>query len=153
MYQEGKTSLWRPPDLQLALNWKEKHNPTLIWGQRYHPAYERTLSFLEHSEEEYVIEQKAKELQQKRRLRTARMTALVMGAATVISILFLVYAFVQKTEADAQKDKAEVQADIAIQKLQLELLNKPKLLSKEELQLLQPKVEQVKLLLKHRRHL
>ncbi|GAB3329325.1 hypothetical protein GCM10027429_05100 [Marivirga atlantica] len=115
MYQEGKTSLWRPPDLQLALNWKEKHNPTLIWGQRYHPAYERTLSFLEHSEEEYVIEQKAKELQQKRRLRTARMTALVMGAATVISILFLVYAFVQKTEADAQKDKAEVQADIAKQ--------------------------------------
>jgi len=115
MYQEGKTSLWRPPDLQLALNWKEKHNPTLIWGQRYHPAYERTLSFLEHSEEEYVIEQKAKELQQKRRLRTARMTALVMGAATVISILFLVYAFVQKTEADAQKDKAEVQAKIAKQ--------------------------------------
>jgi len=113
MYQQGKTSLWRPPDLQLALNWKEKHNPTIIWGQRYHPAYERTLSFLQHSEEEYLIEQKSKELQQKRRLRTARITALIMGAATIISILFLVFALLQKIEADNQTEIATQQEKIA----------------------------------------
>ena len=120
MYQQGKTSLWRPPDLQLAMNWKEKHNPTLIWGQRYHHAYERTISFLEHSAEEYEIEQKAKELQQKRRLRTARRTAFIMAGATVISILFLIYAFYQQTEAkkneelaDEQRKQAEKQTEIA----------------------------------------
>ncbi|HET8858792.1 High-affnity carbon uptake protein Hat/HatR [Marivirga sp.] len=107
MFQQGKTSLWRPPDLQLALNWKEKHNPTLIWGQRHHPAYERTISFLEHSAEEYEIEQRAKELQQKRRLRTARLTTLIMSGATVISILFLIYAFIQQTRAEEQKNEAE----------------------------------------------
>ncbi|WMN12197.1 High-affnity carbon uptake protein Hat/HatR [Marivirga salinae] len=120
MFQQGKTSLWRPPDLQLAMNWKEKHNPTLIWGQRYHPAYERTISFLEHSAEEYEIEQRAKELQQKRRLRTARVTALIMASAAVVSILFLVYAFYQQTVAKEQakiaheqKLEAEEQTKIA----------------------------------------
>jgi len=113
MFQQGKTSLWRPPDLQLALNWKEKHNPTLVWGQRYHPAYERTMSFLEHSEEEYEIEQRAKELQQKRRLRTARMTALIMAGATVVSILFLIYAFYQQTIAKEQADYAKAQQEVA----------------------------------------
>jgi energy-coupling factor transporter ATP-binding protein EcfA2 len=120
MFQQGKTSLWRPPDLQLALNWKEKHNPTLVWGQRYHPAYERTISFLEHSAEEYEIEQRAKELQQKRRLRTARVTAFIMATATVISLLFLIYAYYQQTIAERnerlaeeQKNRAEEQKNLA----------------------------------------
>jgi len=119
MFQQGKTSLWRPPDLQLALNWKEKHNPTLIWGQRYHPAYERTISFLEHSEEEYEIEQRGKELQQKRRLRTARVTALVMASATVISILFLIYAFYQKTQTTIQAERADQQRKEALKQTEI----------------------------------
>jgi hypothetical protein len=49
MYQIGKTSLWRPPDLQLALNWKEKQNPTLAWATRYYNAFERAMVFLETS--------------------------------------------------------------------------------------------------------
>ena len=49
MYQVGKAGLWRPPDLQLALNWQAKHKPTLVWGQRYNPAFERTMIFLEYS--------------------------------------------------------------------------------------------------------
>lgn len=129
MYQEGKTGLWRPPDLQLAINWQDKHKPTLVWGKRYHPAYERTMAFLQHSEEEFEIEQRSKEIQQKRRLRTARITALIMGGAVVICILFLVYAFVQQTEAKRQalraqefgnkallaSDSAKVQAKIALE--------------------------------------
>ncbi|WMN07708.1 High-affnity carbon uptake protein Hat/HatR [Marivirga arenosa] len=132
MFQQGKTSLWRPPDLQLALNWKEKHNPTLVWGQRYHPAYERTISFLEHSAEEYEIEQRAKELQQKRRLRTARLTALIMAGATVISVLFLIYAFYQQTVAERNERLAMEQKDIAEQ--QKELAEEQRLLAiqKEE---------------------
>jgi hypothetical protein len=42
-YQVGKAGLWRPPDLQLALNWQAKHKPTLVWGQRYHPALRERL--------------------------------------------------------------------------------------------------------------
>jgi energy-coupling factor transporter ATP-binding protein EcfA2 len=35
MYQIGRTGLWRPPDLQLALNWQKKQIPTRAWAQRY----------------------------------------------------------------------------------------------------------------------
>lgn len=133
MYQQGKTSLWRPPDLQLAMNWKEKHNPTLIWGQRYHPAYERTMSFLDHSEEEYEIEQKAKELQQKRRLRTARRTAFIMAGATVISILFLIYAFYQQTEAERNAKRADEQKEEAIEQTKIAEREKERATEQEKL--------------------
>lgn len=107
MYQVGKAGLWRPPDLQLALNWQSKHKPTLVWGQRYHPAFERTLVFLEYSKKEFETEQRIKELEQKRKLQRARRTALVLATATIISILFLIYAFIQKLEADKNFELAE----------------------------------------------
>jgi len=117
MYQVGKAGLWRPPDLQLALNWQAKHKPTLVWGQRYHPAFERTMIFLEYSKKEFETEQRIKELQQKRRLRNARIVALVLATATVISIGFLIYAFYQKTKADeALEDAVVARADAEVQR-------------------------------------
>lgn len=113
MYQVGKAGLWRPPDLQLALNWQAKHKPTLVWGQRYNPAFERTMIFLEYSKKEWETEQRIKELEQKRKLRRVRITALIMGAATVVSLGFLVFALFQKSEADKQRDIAVQQTQIA----------------------------------------
>src|SRR5690606_36495144 len=88
MYQVGKAGLWRPPDLQLALNWLAKHKPTLVWGQRYNPAFERTMIFLEYSRKEFETEQRIRELEQKRKLQRARITALVFGSLTVVALLF-----------------------------------------------------------------
>jgi WD40 repeat protein len=120
MYQVGKAGLWRPPDLQLALNWHAKHKPTLVWGQRYHPAFERTMIFLEYSKKEWETEQRIKELEQKRKLQRARITALVLLTATIVSLLFLVYAFIQKGLAEEQQKiavenelKAKKQEEIA----------------------------------------
>lgn len=113
MYQVGKAGLWRPPDLQLALNWQAKHKPTLVWGQRYHPAFERTMIFLEYSKKEWETEQRIKELEQKKKLRNARITALVLASATIVSLVFLVFAFIQKSEADTQRDEAAKQRDEA----------------------------------------
>lgn len=119
MYQVGKAGLWRPPDLQLALNWQAKHKPTLVWGQRYNPAFERTMIFLEYSRKEWETEQRIKELEQKRKLQRARITALFMGGATVVSLIFLVFAFIQKSEADKQRDEANLQKQKAEQNYNL----------------------------------
>jgi energy-coupling factor transporter ATP-binding protein EcfA2 len=110
MYQVGKTSLWRPPDLQLALNWQKKQKPTREWAQRYDEAFERALSFLETSRLTYEAELKNQELQQKRLLRRARLTAIVLAIATLISLLFLLYASLQKIEADRQYEFARQKA-------------------------------------------
>ncbi len=112
-YQVGKAGLWRPPDLQLALNWQAKHHPTLVWGQRYNPAFERTMIFLEYSKKEWDTEQRIKELEQKRRLQRARTTATVFGVLAIIALIALVYAFVQQVEANRQRDLAVANEKLA----------------------------------------
>jgi WD40 repeat protein len=113
MYQVGKAGLWRPPDLQLALNWQAKHKPTLVWGQRYHPAFERTLIFLEYSKKEWETEQRIKELEQKRKLKRARIIAIILASAVVICLLFLMYAFVQQAAAETARNEAIKNAEAA----------------------------------------
>jgi WD40 repeat protein/energy-coupling factor transporter ATP-binding protein EcfA2 len=125
MYQVGKAGLWRPPDLQLALNWQVKHKPTLVWGQRYHPAFERTMIFLEYSKKEFETEQRIKELEAKRRLERARTVAIVFGVITALALLALVYAFVQQGIAKENADKALAQEKIAKEK-SVEALNEAK---------------------------
>ncbi len=107
MYQVGKAGLWRPPDLQLALNWQTKHKPTLVWGQRYNPAFERTIVFLEYSKKEFDTEQRIKELEQKRKLQRARVTAIILGTFAGVALLAFIYAFVQSGIAKEQEKLAK----------------------------------------------
>ncbi len=102
MYQQGKTSLWRPPDLQLAVNWRDQHKPTLEWAQRYDPAFERAMVYLRTSETEFNTEEENKIRLQKRQFRVMRIVTMVVGAAAILSIGFMLFAFVQKIEADHQ---------------------------------------------------
>ena len=106
-YQEGKAGLWHMPDLKLALNWREENRPTLVWGQRYNPAYERTMVFLEISEKAYLTEQRNKELLQRRQVKRMRFTVLLLAAAMLISIFFVVYANIQTNLAKEQKVLAD----------------------------------------------
>jgi len=127
MYQHGKTSLWRPPDLQLAINWRDQHNPTLTWAQRYNPAFERAMVYLRTSEKEYLEEEESKIMLQKKRIKRTKIVAGILAVASIISLAFMLFAFVQKiaadrqtvlateakTEAVIQKDSANYQAGVA----------------------------------------
>jgi len=107
MYQQGKTSLWRPPDLQLAINWRDKHKPTLAWAERYNPAFERAMVYLRTSEKVYLEEEENKIRLQKRQMRRTRIVALILGVAAIISVGFMLFAFVQRIAADRQTVLAE----------------------------------------------
>ncbi|MBX2893851.1 MAG: hypothetical protein KF763_00300 [Cyclobacteriaceae bacterium] len=106
MYQIGKTSLWRPPDLQLALNWQKKQNPTRQWAQRYDIAFERAIVFLDTSRITYEAELKNQEMLQRRMLRRARVTNLILGLLLLIATGFFVYGFFQRIEAERQRAEA-----------------------------------------------
>ncbi len=114
LYQTGKAGLWRPPDLQLALNWQKKQKPTRIWAQRYDIAFERAIVFLDTSRITYEAELKNQEMLQRRRLRRARVTSIVLGTAALIAVLFMIYGFTQSIEAGRQRDIAEKQRLIAV---------------------------------------
>lgn len=106
MYQIGKTGLWRPPDLQLALNWQKKQRPTHEWAQRYDDAFERAIVFLDTSRITYEAELKNQEMMQRRILGRTRVTAIVLGIAFVVAIIFFVFAYLQKLQADADRISA-----------------------------------------------
>lgn len=113
MYQIGKTSLWRPPDLQLALNWQKKQKPTRLWAQRYDVAFERAIVFLDTSRITYEAELKNQEMLQRRMLQRARVTSLILALLLLIATGFFVYGFFQKIEADKQRLEAVAGRDAA----------------------------------------
>lgn len=122
MFHLGRTSLWRPPDLQLALNWQRKQKPTFIWAQRYNPLFERAMVFLETSKNSYEKEQQSKALAEKRRLTRAKITSLILGVAAIISIIFFVFAVMKKIESDENLREAVKQTEIARQNEELATL-------------------------------
>ena len=112
-YQEGKSGLWQMPDLQLALNWEEENKPTLVWGQRYNQAYERTIIFLETSKKAYETEQRNKEILQKRRNKWSKIVAGILALATLILLTVVIYAFQLANDADKAADRANELAEEA----------------------------------------
>lgn len=109
LYQEGTTGLWRPPDLQLALNWREKEQPTATWAVQYNPAFERAMVFLDTSDKEFRKEEENKIRLQKRRLRVTRMFSLILGGIAVIAMGLFLWTRDLQSQAEAEKNNAEEQ--------------------------------------------
>ena len=90
MYQQGKTGLWKLPDLQMAINWREQFKPTLAWAERYNPAFERAMVYLRTSEKKYIEEEANKLRLQKKRVRKIRIIASGLAIVALISIGYTV---------------------------------------------------------------
>jgi hypothetical protein len=63
LHQKGEAGLWRDPDLQLALMWRETARPNEHWALRYDTAYREAISFLEKSEVQRRADSEAAERQ------------------------------------------------------------------------------------------
>lgn len=109
MYQIGKTGLWRPPDLQLALNWQKKQRPTRTWAQRYDEAFERAIVFLDTSRITYEAELKNQEMLQQRLLRRARVTNFILVVFLVIAIAFFFYGLIRQFQAEQERAIAQTE--------------------------------------------
>jgi tetratricopeptide (TPR) repeat protein len=48
-HQIGQAKLWDNPDLAFALQWRENNRPNRVWAQRYHPAFDSAMAFLDQS--------------------------------------------------------------------------------------------------------
>lgn len=114
LYQEGKSGLWVNPELQLALQWKELNRPNLTWAARYDLAFDRAMNFLNHSKNQYETEIANKERLQQRNLKRARNSAVVLGIASVISILFLIISLNLRFKAEASRKEAASKEKLAV---------------------------------------
>lgn len=107
LYQVGKATLWRPPDLQLALNWRNKVKPNIVWAQRYDPAFERTMVFLDTSQKEYEDEQRSKDRLQKRAIRQQKVISIILTFAVIGAVILVIFAQLQSEKAENNAKKAE----------------------------------------------
>ena len=112
-HQEGQAGLLRDPELQLALNWREEARPSVTWAERYDPAFERAMLFLESSERQRDLEIAEKERQRIRQLRWTRRLAIILGSAAVVTLIFGLYAMTLKIEADTNLKEAITQKNLA----------------------------------------
>ncbi len=114
LYQKGNTGLWINPELQLALQWQKQNKPNTIWALRYDPAFDRAINFLEYSKKQYEIEIAHKESKQKRDLKRAKIFAIFLGTASIVSILFLIVSLNLRFKAEASEKRALEKEKIAI---------------------------------------
>ncbi|MBC8347042.1 MAG: hypothetical protein H8E24_00275, partial [Verrucomicrobia bacterium] len=75
LFKENKAGLYRDPDLQISLAWRDQNNPTEAWADRYYPGFIGAMAFLEQSHETAIADEKAKEEARKRELEQARRLA------------------------------------------------------------------------------
>ncbi len=112
-FQAGKGGLWRDPELQLALNWREETRPTELWAQRYDPAFERAMLFLDYSQQERDLALEKRERERRRQLQRSRLLAITFGAAALIILIFGLFALTLKVNAETAAHEARAQEEEA----------------------------------------
>ncbi len=129
LYESGKGGLWRDPELQIAIKWRESQNKNAAWAVRYNDHFDRVMFFLEHSRQQRDLEIRHKEEMARQRLKTTRRITVVVSVIALVAFLFGIWAFnlkmiatkagkeaeSQRNEAVAQKQQADVSRAAAIE--------------------------------------
>lgn len=101
--QEGNGKLWGPPELQMAIKWRNENNPTLAWAEKLDPAFERTMLFLKNSEEEFNAKEEYNKKAGKKKIKRSRLFAGILGLIVIITLAALGTALSLKSRAEKQK--------------------------------------------------
>jgi len=113
LYENDKAGLWRDPDLQIAVDWRERQKPNAAWAEQYNAHFNTATRFIEASENEkrYMLAEKVR----RKRITNAALIAFLL-ALSVLSIWAVSErnnAAQSATEAIAEKLKADEQKKIA----------------------------------------
>jgi WD40 repeat protein len=95
LYERGEAGLWRDPDLQIALNWREKNIPNQMWASRYHKQFEAAMEFLSASVRARSAELLEVEQRRKKKFRVVATLALVFAVAFLFALAAFAYAIIQ----------------------------------------------------------
>lgn len=133
LYETGKGGLWRDPELQIAIKWKEEQNTNAAWASRYNPYYDKAIFFLDHSRQQRDMEIKHKEELQKQRLRITRRVTAVVSVIALLALMLAILAYDQKNRAaraqiaaENEKKEAVLQKSLADRNKEEALLEKTK---------------------------
>ena len=106
LHSEGGAGLWRDPDLQIALTWRDRSKPNETWARRYNSQFGLAMAFLNESVAERDAEKTRKEKERKNQIRRTQLTAIVMAIGCLAATIAGAIAWNAKRDADAQKQIA-----------------------------------------------
>jgi hypothetical protein len=112
-HAEGVAALWRDPELQLALTWRDHTHPTEEWAGRYDPSFPRAMSFLDASKTERDREALEKETRRRQQLRRARLLVAVFSVVSVVMLALGAFALMQSNNAVEHERQANAAAEHA----------------------------------------
>ena len=113
LWREDKAGLWGTPDLELALDWREREQPTAAWAERYGGGYQTSMEFLDASEaarhQQLIAEERAEEEKGKEQRRRRRLLVSIAGAVliAVVGASAGVVSYTYKQSADQNAELAE----------------------------------------------
>jgi len=72
LHQMGEAGFWRDPELQIAINWRQRIAPNEDWARRYHPEFAAAMDFLRASKQNQDGEITERERQRKAEIERAQ---------------------------------------------------------------------------------
>ncbi len=112
LHEKEEAGLWRDPELQQAINWRDTHRPNEAWALRYAPSFGPTMGFLDDS-----IRQRDRERTEKRR-RQRMINAFIFAFLAFAGIL-TVWALSERSSATESATLAQKQQKFAEEQKQL----------------------------------
>ncbi|MDP1726251.1 MAG: hypothetical protein Q8M15_05670 [Bacteroidota bacterium] len=115
LYEKNRAGLWRDPDLQIALDWREKISPNEAWALQYNTHFDVAMRFIEAS-----LQEKKFMLAEKKRNKILLRS--IVGIAIVALSMLTIWALSEQQKSVAseqtaltEKQKAEQQSHIAVE--------------------------------------
>jgi tetratricopeptide (TPR) repeat protein len=99
-FAEGTAGLWRNPELELGLRWRDENRPTAAWAERYNSSFTLSMEFLDRSQKERDRFSAELEKDRKRKLRQTQWAVAILGALCVVALSLAYAASLEKRRAE-----------------------------------------------------
>ena len=113
LHAKGAAGLMTDPELSLMLEWQQSWQPTAAWAERYHLGFKEATFFLEQSRNARDAALLLEKEEARRALRRARGVSAIFALAFLIALGLAIYAFVQRSRAVVEHQKATESAALA----------------------------------------
>jgi hypothetical protein len=104
LHRSGHAGLLRPPDLQFALNWRERQQPRRAWAERYRAGFDEALGFLQESERAFDDEARAEAARRHRQVRVRRIKLFALPALLIFVVVPLTMFYLYQQAAEQRRD-------------------------------------------------
>ena len=104
LHRSGHAGLLRPPDLQFALNWRERQQPRRAWAERDRSGFDEALGFLQESERAFDEEARAEAARRHRQVRARRIKLFALPVLLFLAVVGAEMVYLYKQAAEEKRD-------------------------------------------------